>query len=129
MAEAIAKKWADQNEKSCLVASAGMEAVNGWYAAEHARAICSPYLDNHISKEVTEGLLSQFDVVFTMMPGHMHGILVRYPRQADKVFPLALDGSPIDDPYGGNLDEYERVFSILQTHVHKRMNELFFGRI
>lgn len=129
MAEAIAKKWLEQNGKSCRVSSAGVEAVPGWYAAKHARTLCTPYLDDHVSKEVCDGLLSQFDLIFTMMPGHFDGLLIRFPHEAHKVFPLALDGRPIDDPYGSDLAEYSRVYSILEEHVHRRLDEVFFMKL
>lgn len=128
MAEAIAKKWLDKNGKTCFVSSAGVEAVPGWFAAQNAQELCSPYLDEHESKEVTDELLSRFELVFVMMPGHFHGLISIFPRHAHKFFPLALDARPIDDPFGGDLAEYSRVYSILENHVHFRMEEVFLGR-
>ncbi len=128
MAEVIAKKWLEQNGKTCRIGSAGVEAVPGWFAASNAVELCSPYLDEHESKEVTDELLSQYDLVFTMMPGHFYALVAKFPQHGN-IFPLALDASPIDDPFGGDLAEYSRVYSILETHVHKRMNEVFFGRL
>lgn len=129
MAEVIAKRWLEKNEKRCRVSSAGVEAVPGWFAAEHARTLCSPYLDDHDSKEVTDDLLSDFDLVFTMMPGHFDGLVFKFSHYAHKIYPLALDARPIHDPFGGDLAEYSRVYSILEEHVHKRMDELFFRRL
>jgi protein-tyrosine-phosphatase len=127
MAEAIAKRWLERNEMKCRISSAGAEAMSGRFAAKHARALCTPHLDDHVSKQVTADLLSVFDLVFTMMPGHFRGLLVQFPSHAHKVFPLALDGRPIDDPFGGDEAEYSRVYSILEEHVHRRMDEVFKG--
>ena len=129
MAEAIAKKWLSENEKTCRISSAGVEAVPGWFAAQNAQELCSPYLDEHESKEVTDELLSRSELVFVMMPGQFHALISIFPRHAHKIFPLALDACPIDDPFGGDLAEYSRVYSILEEHVHKRMDELFFMRL
>lgn len=129
MAEAIAKKWLEANGKQCLISSAGVETIPGWPAADHAIALGSPYLDNHQTQIVSSDLLARFDVVFTMTPGHFHGLIRLFPSHAGSIYPLALDGSPIDDPYGGEVAEYARVYSILEEHVRTRMNELFFQRL
>ena len=130
MAETIAKKWIEENyklENEIIVKSAGVETIPGWFAASHAVTICSPYLDEHASQQVSEKLLGDSDIVFCVSPGYFEGLIRAFGGQAHKIFPLALDGSPVDDPFGRDISEYIRVYQLLETHVHQRMREVYFG--
>jgi protein-tyrosine-phosphatase len=126
MAEAIAKKWLEQKGITNVhVESAGIEAVPGWFAAQNAVAICTPYLDHHEAQQVSHQKMHNADVVLCMTMAHMHHLLHTYEQHAGKVFPLALDGSSVEDPFGRDLAEYVRIYALMETYVHQRMHELF----
>lgn len=129
MAEAAAKKWLKENDVRAHVQSAGTEAIPGWFAAQNAVAICTPYLDDHEAQQVTEDLLRRSDVVFCLTTGHVQHLTTIFPTHAAKVYPLALDGTSIEDPFGRNLAEYVRVQALIESHVHRRMRELFSGDV
>lgn len=130
MAEAIAKKWLEQHNKTNVsVQSAGIEAVPGWFAAQHAVTVCNPYLDDHEAQNVSEKILQNADVVFTMGLTHMNYLIGTYPQEAGKVFPLALNGTPVEDPFGRDLAEYVRIHAVIESYVHQRMRELFMGEL
>lgn len=130
MAEAIAKKWLEQaGIANVRVESAGIEAIPGWFAAQNAVAVCAPYLDHHEAQQVSHLKMQNADIVFCTTMAHVEHLLQTYVQHASKVFPLALDGSSVEDPFGRDLAEYVRIYSLMETYVHQRMQELFYGRM
>jgi protein-tyrosine-phosphatase len=130
MAEAIAKKWLEQEGITNVhVESAGIEAIPGWFAAQNAIAVCAPYLNHHEAQQVSHQKMHNADVVFCVAVTQMEHLLHTYEQHAAKVFPLALDGSSVEDPFGRDLAEYVRIYSLMETYVHQRMRELFYGQL
>lgn len=97
--EAIAKKWLEQE---CItnvhVESAGTEAIR---PAQNAVAI---------TRRSRSPTISWKTRTFT------------FCTRTNST--LALDGSPVEDPFGRDLAEY----ALMETYVHQRMRELFPGQ-
>ena len=110
MAAAIMDKIAQENDLDVFIESAGIFAEEGHSASENAIKALLKYgidLSNHKTQPVTEDLIKQCDLILTMTEGHKKLI---EPMAKGKVFTLleyaGLNGD-IQDPYGGDIDEYE----------------------
>lgn len=76
----------------------------------------------HASQPVTEKLLSESWLVLTMEESHKENILARYPDFGFKIFTLSeyadMEGD-IDDPYGHELEDYQRAYGEISERVNK----------
>ena len=115
MAEGLFKH-AVRGRGSYRVLSAGVGAVNGQPASDHAvRALAQLGLDisQHRSRHLTAELVSQADYIFGMTHSHVDAIMLLYPQAAEKTFLLrefdeTLDSyeNDISDPIGGSYGVY-----------------------
>jgi tRNA threonylcarbamoyl adenosine modification protein (Sua5/YciO/YrdC/YwlC family) len=75
---------------------------------------------NHSSQPVTERLLSESWIVLTMETSHKEELLSRYPDFGYKIFTLSeyadMEGN-IDDPYGKELEDYQRAYAEISARV------------
>lgn len=137
MAEALMKELVDaaadedRIQKGDLkVSSAGLFAVEDDEANDGAvEALATLYKiknEKHKAKKLTDDMIEDSDLIFTMEENQKHAILDCYPESEGKVYSLkeyalgsqgdeddvdeddALPGNTIDveDPYGGDLDNY-----------------------
>ena len=63
-------------------------------------------MSDHLSQQVTDEMLSQSDLVFTMTAGHLSVLRNARPDIAERMRTLRTDGSGISDPIGGGIEEY-----------------------
>ena len=96
----------DQNNQHVLVESAGTWAWEGAQATSDAQIIAERLglsLSKHRSREVSEFILKDADLVLVMENGHKEGILQEFPFASDRVFLLSevIKGLAfnIPDPY------------------------------
>lgn len=108
------------------VLSAGVLAVGNMpasaYSAQIAEEIGCP-LDNHRSRQLTEQMVQQADVIWVMSASHRDEVLGRWPAAADKTALLDPKG-PIADPIGGDLETYRRCAEQIERAVENRLNEI-----
>jgi protein-tyrosine-phosphatase len=86
--------------------SAGIYAQDGAIASQNAIIAALELgvdIHSHIAKRLNEQLLKQSDEIYAMTEQHKNIIETTYPQCKGKVF---LTGFGIDDPFGGDLDEY-----------------------
>ncbi len=101
------------------VESAGTWAVVARGASRYSVDLMGRYghdITGHRSRMVTEEHLRQSDLVLTMEIGHAEALRAEFPQEAHKVFMIAeMIGHTysIADPYGGPLEEYERMAASL----------------
>ncbi len=112
MAAAMMADIAEKNDMNILVDSAGVFATIGECAADNAIGAMKKRdidLSLHRTKPLTVELIDMADVVLVMTEAHK--LLIENMAQG-KVFTITeyagTDGE-IQDPYGGDLDEYEEV--------------------
>ncbi len=109
MAAAIMNKIAMENDLDVRIESAGIFAQDGQSASDNAVKALETYnidLSNHRTKPVTEDIVKQSDIILTMTEAHKQ---ILKPLAEEKVYTLleyAGDSGDINDPYGGDLDEY-----------------------
>lgn len=100
------------------VAMAGMPATQ--YAEEAVRELGSD-LSRHRSRPLTEQLIQQADVIFTMGNAHTQAVKSLVPAAADKVTRLDPDRD-IEDPIGGDLSQYQSLAKKLQQCIEARLH-------
>ena len=111
MAGAIMDKIAVENDLDVFIESAGIFAEDGQMASDEAIKAVAKYgidLTSHRTQPVTEDLIQQCDIILTMTQAHKQ---ILEPIAKGKVYTLLeYVGSQgdIQDPYGGDLEEYEK---------------------
>jgi protein-tyrosine phosphatase len=136
MAEAILKKKLadrlgctsdDLVARGFTVGSAGMSAMPGGRATFEAIQTVSALgldLDGHRSRQVTEALVRQADLILTMTRAHRQAILTHFPDVALKVKTLCIDGRDVADPVGHPLTAYERAAEIIDSELDPWIDHL-----
>jgi protein-tyrosine phosphatase len=136
MAEAICRKLvadklgcdpATLDEHGVLVLSAGISAMPGGRAAPEAANVVKEWgltLEEHESQPLTEQLLHQADLVFTMTRAHRQAIVAQWPSEADRVHLLRIDQSDISDPIGGPIEVYRRCAEQIREELTRRIEEM-----
>lgn len=136
MAEAILKKKLadrlgctsdDLVARGFTVGSAGMSAMPGGRATFEAVQTVSALgldLDGHRSRQVTEALVRQADLILTMTRAHRQAILTHFPDVALKVKTLCIDGRDVADPVGHPLTAYERAAEIIDSELDPWIDHL-----
>ncbi len=136
MAEAICRKFLaerlncsieDLEDRGVIVASAGTSAVTGGRASAEAVDVVAEMgldLSQHETQPVSDSLVRQADVIYTMTQSHRQSILAQWPEAADRTRTLCPSGDDVVDPIGGPLDRYHRCARQIETHLKTRIDEL-----
>ena len=110
MAAALFNKIAIEKNLDVRIESAGLFANEGEGASTEAIIAMKKYdvdLMGHHSQAINSELLEKSDLIFTMTAAHK---MVLAPSAPDKTYTLCefadIDGD-IDDPFGGDVEEYE----------------------
>ena len=110
MAASLFNKIATQKNLDVRIESAGIFANDGDGASNEAIIAMKKYdidLLSHHSQSINSELLEKCDLILTMTAAHK---MVLAPSAPDKTFTLCefagVDGD-IDDPFGGDVEEYE----------------------
>ncbi len=99
-------------ERGIQVASAGTDAGYGGGCASNAAVVVAELggtLADHRTQPVTAALLEESDHVFVMTRSHLTTLQTWAPEAGDRIRQLDPSGRDIDDPIGGNKDDYRRV--------------------
>jgi len=114
-----------------IVASAGTSAWAGGRpstGALEAMAECGADLSAHESQPVTDALVKQADVIWTMTAAHRAAILAHFPEAGDRVAVLSPDRIDVVDPIGGPLETYRECARQIRAHLESRIDTLGVGR-
>jgi protein-tyrosine phosphatase len=112
-----------------MIASAGISAtMGGRPSAESVQAMAARglHLGDHESQPVTEALVRQADVIWTMTGSHRSAIVQRWPEAAARTEVLSHDEQDIADPIGGPLDFYKQCAAQIQAELEFRLARLEF---
>ena len=133
MAESLLNN-AINNEKSLknfTFNSAGLFTTEGLPASFNAQKAIEQYnlsLYSHRSKNLTQELLDNSQVVFTMTSSHIRQIKLDFSLSGQKVFTFLelLKGTQIniDDPFGCNLNAYKSCISDMKSAIPSILNYL-----
>jgi tRNA threonylcarbamoyl adenosine modification protein (Sua5/YciO/YrdC/YwlC family) len=136
MAETIFKQLAaerlgcrpDELERAgVVVASAGIAAWGG--AAASAGAVeamrdCGADLSGHESQPVTDTLVRQADIIWTMTASHRAAIIAQHPEAGGRTAVLSPDRVDVIDPIGGPVATYRTCAEQIRQHLIARLDTI-----
>lgn len=115
-----------------LQVKAGMSPENAIVAAE----ACGLDLRTHVPRQLTPELTAEFDLIVAMEPWHRDAVrriagaaarcalLATFDPATDGWRSCAYARYHVDDPYGGELERFERCFSRIQRCVARLVSEV-----
>ncbi len=127
LAERLGSDVEELEELGIVVVSAGIAAMAGGDATPEAVEVMSEYavdLRLHETQPLTEPLVRQADLIFTMTQSHREAIVTQWPRAAERTYLLCKEGCDIADPIGGPLERYRRCAAQIQKQIESRLDEL-----
>lgn len=141
MAEALFREMVDSDDIN--IASAGIAALDGSSASEHAMRILEEknITHEHRAQRITNELIDWADLILTMTFSHKQVLLNYYPNSIGKVYTLKefvteeeelntdklLDWD-IADPFGGDLDTYKKTASEIEANLQKLYEKIVQNR-
>jgi protein-tyrosine phosphatase len=114
-------------QRGLVVTSAGLAAWSGAKAsagAVEAMAEFGADLTAHESQPVTETLVRQADVIWTMTASHRAALLAQFPEAGGRVAMLAPDRQDVSDPIGGPVSTYRACAGQIRGHLLARLATL-----
>ncbi|MFC1614051.1 low molecular weight protein arginine phosphatase [Gemmatimonadota bacterium] len=135
MAKVILEKLLEDNDlkDQVLVSSAGIISLGGAPASKMAVEVCRDNgldLSTHQSKRLTDSIIRDADLIIVMEQMHKELILKTNSADINKIKLLSefvQDGSmvlDIEDPYGGNRDQYEHAYIDIELCLKGLVSEL-----
>lgn len=130
MAEALLKEIAEERNLEIQVHSAGLFAAEGQRPSTNAiETIDNKDIKEHRSKMLTKELMDWAELVLVMTKSHLNMVEKMYPGAKAKTH-LLLDfteyiDKDIADPFGGSIDEYERVKLQLEEAVFALLEKIY----
>ncbi|MDY0235753.1 MAG: low molecular weight protein arginine phosphatase [Gudongella sp.] len=129
MAEALLRDIATKRGLKIEVDSAGVFAPEGQSASFNAiETIDNIGIKEHQSKMLTKELIDWAELVLVMTKSHLNMVEGMYPEAKSKTHLLlefteykALD---VEDPFGGSIDDYERVKIQLEDAVFALLEKI-----
>lgn len=132
MAEAMARKMlAERGLSGIEVGSAGTATYQGTPASEGAYLIGLEHgldLSGHQAQQLTPELVADADIVFGMSPHHVERVtMLGGDAKAHLLGAYAGrtgDEAQVEDPYGGDLEEYRRTHEQLAALLADALDRL-----
>jgi len=132
MAEAIARRLLDARGRTDIaVSSAGTAAQDGAPASEGAYLVGLEHgldLSAHRARQITSDLVAAADLVLGMSPHHVERALALggtgKAHLVGEYAGRAAADAQIDDPFGGDLEEYRTTFDRLESLLAEAVERL-----
>lgn len=119
MAEALLRS---RQIEGVTVRSAGIHASNGMPISMNAKKLIeeADLLHTPVSRSVTIKDVEWADVILTMTEGHKHAMVHSFTHADHKTYTLKEfvgyeKDKDVQDPFGGNLTQYQQTFDELST--------------
>jgi protein-tyrosine phosphatase len=113
-----------------VVMSAGLSAAAGGRPSPEAVSVMESMqldLSGHESRPVTEQLVRQADLIWTMTSAHRDAIVREWPDAAPRTRLVRGDQRDVPDPIGGPPDLYRQCAEQLRVELEARVRELEIG--
>jgi protein-tyrosine phosphatase len=113
-----------------VVASAGIAAWAGGRASGNAVEAMEERgidLTSHASQPLSDDLVRQADLIWTMTNSHRAAITSQFPEAAPRVSVLSPDRRDVLDPIGGPLPVYRECARQIHDHLAARLKTLDLG--
>ena len=132
MAEAIARKLLEEKGRADIeVGSAGTAAAVGSPASEGAYLVGMEKgldLSAHTAQQVTEAHVADADLVLGMSPSHVQRAQMIGGRGKSHLLGAFAgedrDHAEVDDPYGGDLDDYRNTYMQLESMLAEAIERI-----
>lgn len=132
IAEAAARaELAKRGWSHVQVRSAGVSAATDSPASEHAVTVLAEQgidLSAHRSRPLTRELVEWADLVLAMSPSHVLALNELGAGTKTSLVTEFLEGEesgrPVEDPFGGNVDDYRRTYQTLARSVSALLDRL-----
>ena len=127
MAAAIMDKLAAENNLDVRIESAGMFATDGEKATPEAIEAIRKYeidLGSHLSQQITPELIEKSDLIVTMTEAHKMVLQDMAKEKTCTLCELADISGDIDDPFGGDVEDYIEVADKLYIALTQLCNKL-----
>lgn len=130
MAEGILRDLAKNKSLNIEVESAGVAALDGSPVSNNSIEAMKNIgidIENYTSNMLTKYMVEESDLVLTMAKSHKNIILRNYSPKNKKIYTIheyinSSDGDVID-PYGGNLNIYEKTRDEIYQLIEKGISE------
>jgi protein-tyrosine-phosphatase len=109
--------------------SGGISTTPGTPMADHAKqalAALGIRIPGHQSRNVTEAMAREADVIFCMTASQREQLLRLFPYVEAKTYCLDPAGD-VDDPHAGGPSAYRQLAERIQLLIQRRITELAFG--
>lgn len=129
VAERLGCGVGEVQDRGVLIMSAGIAATMGGRPSPEAVEVARQMgleLADHTSQPLSERLVQQADLIFTMTRSHRHAILTEWPDAAERVRLVCNDRSDVSDPIGGPPEQYARCAEQIKNELETWMRELKF---
>jgi len=130
LARRLACSLDDLEDRGVIVMSAGIAAMMGGVATPEAvEAMRQLELDltTHETQPLTEVLVRQADLIYTMTRSHREAIIAQWPEAAERTRQLCSTGRDVSDPIGGPLSAYVECAQQIRKAIEERVDELGLG--
>jgi protein-tyrosine-phosphatase len=127
MAAAIMDKLASENNLDVRIESAGMFATDGEKATPEAIEAIRKYeidLSSHLSSQITPELIEKSDLIITMTEAHKMVLQDMAKEKTCTLCELADISGDIDDPFGGDVEDYIEVADKLYIALTQLCNKI-----
>lgn len=125
MAEGLFKAMGGEEKTSLKAISAGIFTTNGMSASENAIIAAKELgadISNHKSQILNQDIVNDAKYLVCMTGAHYDQILLKFPDVSNKLFTLLP--TDIDDPYGGNIDDYRKCANQIKIAVESIIERL-----
>jgi protein-tyrosine phosphatase len=117
----------DLEARGIIVTSAGIAAMPGAPASTESVAVAADRqlnLSDHAAQPMTERLLRDADIIFTMTSGHRQALLSHWPAAAERTQLICQDGRDVGDPIGGTRGHYEHCANQIDAALADRVADM-----
>lgn len=126
LAALLGCKAQELDDHNVIIKSMGIAASAGLPAsAESVEIMRQRGLDltSHCSQMVTDSIIRDADIVFTMTRGHLAALLSQYPEAEQRICLLSPEGHDVSDPIGGPIELYERCAAQIDAYLDQRLEQ------
>ena len=133
MAEALFRHYIKKENLGCniCVCSAGTSVFRNGPASHNAALALEELgidISPHMSRQVSENMVAEADLVLTMTSAHKSHLISMYPCNKHKIYTLKeycnASDSDICDPFGGDLEEYICCRDEILNNIRKLIEKL-----
>jgi len=129
MAEGILRhRFKEMERNDLIVSSMGIHGLTDSPAVDYAQDVCQEKgvdISSHVARSIIGEELQEADLILCMEQVHTKFLQTFFPWYRKKIFLLGAwpkdkaRKSAIQDPMGGSIKDFRRIFNIIQGHIDR----------